>query len=107
MTRQQQIEQICQTIVREFNPDKLVLFGSEATGTARPDSDIDLLVVMPFAGSPIKQATEIYRSIDDRRLAVDLIVRTPAQIEERRQIGDVFFREILATGKVIHESPHA
>lgn len=107
MERQQQIDYICQTIIREFNPEKLILFGSEARGTARPDSDIDLLVIMPFTGSPLKQATEVYKSIDQRDIAVDLIVRTPEQIQERQRIGDVFFREVLTSGKVIHERARA
>lgn len=107
MTRQQQIDEICHTIIREFDPDKLVLFGSEARGCARPDSDIDLLVVMPFSGSSVKQATKIYGSIDRRRIAVDLLVRTSEQLRERDRIGDVFFREVMSTGKVIHERTHA
>ena len=106
MTRQEQIDDICHTIVREFSPDKLVLFGSEARGSARADSDIDLLVVMPFAGSPLKQATKIYGSIDRRQIAVDLLVRTPEQLRERERIGDVFFHELMSTGKVIHERTH-
>lgn len=107
MDRQQQIDHICEKIIRAFNPDRLVLFGSEARGTARPDSDIDLLVIMPFDGSPLKQATKLYGAIDDRRIPVDLIVRTPDDISWRTAEGDCFICEILREGKVIHEAHHA
>ena len=107
MTRQQQVSEICQTIIRDFNPEKLILFGSEARGTSAADSDIDLLVIMPFSGSVLKQAAKVYKSIDGRQISVDLIVRTPEQIRERERIGDVFFREVLTTGKVIHERAYA
>ena len=107
MTRQQQIDEICQTIVREFQPEKLILFGSEAAGTARPDSDIDLLVIMAFSGSSARQASEIYGSIERRSISVDIVVHRPEDIQWRAKEGDVFITEILRTGRVIHEAHHA
>ena len=53
------IELLCSEIAREFRPNRIVLFGSHAYGDSRPDSDIDLLVVMPFEGSPFRQAAAI------------------------------------------------
>ena len=54
--RWQQISRLCDTIAQAFHPDKIVLFGSYAYGQPHPDSDVDLLVVMPFEGSPFRQA---------------------------------------------------
>jgi predicted nucleotidyltransferase len=53
--RWQQIVCLCDAIAQEFHPDKIVLFGSYASGKPRPDLDIDLLVIMPFEGSPFRQ----------------------------------------------------
>src|SRR5262245_22433554 len=57
--RREQIVRLCAVIAREFQPDKIILFGSWAYGTLDTDSDIDLLVVMPFEGSPFRQAGTI------------------------------------------------
>src|SRR5215470_8594668 len=53
--RREQIVRLCAVIAREFQPDKIILFGSWAYGTPDADSDIDLLVVMPFEGSPFRE----------------------------------------------------
>lgn len=107
--RRRQIAQLCAVIVREFQPEKVILFGSWASGTPRADSDIDLLVVMPFEGSPFRQAgTMLNRVLQTVGvLPLDLIVRTPEQLHERLTIGDHFVREILERGKVLYEADHA
>lgn len=107
MSRQDQIDDVCRRIIKGFNPERLILFGSEARGTSLPDSDIDLLVIMPFNGSPLKQATSIYRAIRDRTIPVDIVVRTPDDISWRTAEEDSFICEILREGKVIHEAHHA
>ena len=60
---QKKIEEMVQRIVERFHPEKIILFGSHARGTAGPDSDVDLLVVMPVQGSRRKKATEIDLSL--------------------------------------------
>ena len=107
--RRRQIAQLCAVIVREFQPEKVILFGSWASGTLRADSDIDLLVVMPFEGSPFRQAgTMLNRVLQTVGvLPLDLMVRTPEQLHERLTIGDHFVREILERGKVLYEADHA
>ena len=107
--RRRQIAQLCAVIVREFQPEKVILFGSWASGKPRADSDIDLLVVMPFEGSPFRQAgTMLNRVLQTVGvLPLDLIVRTPEQLHERLTIGDHFVREILERGKVLYEADHA
>ena len=53
------IDEIVNRIVRGFRPEKIILFGSHARGTAGPDSDVDLLVVMNVEGSKRQKAKEI------------------------------------------------
>jgi len=107
--RRQQIKLLCDTIVREFHPEKIVLFGSYAYGQPRPDSDVDLLIVMPFEGSPFRQAgvilSHVVRTVGV--LPMDLLVRTAEQVRERLQVGDRFMREIIERGKVMYEADHA
>ena len=56
---QKTIRRMVKRIVERFNPDQVILFGSHARGTAGPDSEVNLLVVMPFAGSRREKAVEI------------------------------------------------
>ncbi len=96
------IKKLCAQIAREFQPEKIILFGSQAYGRPHAESDIDLLVVMPYEGSPFQQAGEILKRLQVW-MPVDLLVRNAAEIEQRLRLGDRFMREILERGKVMYE----
>jgi predicted nucleotidyltransferase len=106
MITTKQIDSWCEDIVKRFNPEKVVLFGSCAQGDATEDSDVDLLVVMPFEGRSVEQAVKL-RMDTKPSFPVDLIVRTPKMIEERLSMGDSFIYDILEQGKVLYEASHA
>ena len=98
-----QIRKLSEQIAREFHPDKIILFGSHAYGRPRPDSDVDLLVIMRFRGRPVRQAIAILNKLNVLT-PIDLLVRTPEQVQERLALGDQFMREILERGKVMYEA---
>lgn len=104
--RNAHIKHLCAQIAREFNPEKIILFGSQAYGKPTVESDIDLLVVMPYEGSPFRQAGIILKQVIPQIgvLPIDLLVRTPEQVNQRLAIGDQFMSEILERGKVMYES---
>jgi predicted nucleotidyltransferase len=107
MVDRKEIQATCDDIVREFAPLKVILFGSHADGTSRPDSDVDLLVVMAVPESQTRdQAVEIRRRIP-RRFRMDLLVRTPEEIAYRVAHNDWFLREVTERGKVLYESTDA
>jgi len=89
-------------LVRKFDPERVILFGSRAWETPRRDSDVDLLVVMEFAERPVDMAVRIGAECDDR-FPMDLIVRRPAEVQRRIAMGDPFFKQILRDGLVLHE----
>jgi predicted nucleotidyltransferase len=101
-----EIKQLCDQIVREFKPEKIILFGSHAYGKPQWDSDVDLLVIMPFKGRHTRKAIEILDRLNPAT-ALDLLVRTPRQVEQRLAMGDFFMREIIERGKVMYEAPHS
>ncbi len=83
------------------------LYGSRARGESTGwDSDVDLLVVMPFEGKGVHQAIEILDRLD-ARLPVDLLVRTPQELCERLGMNDFFLREVVERGKVLYAAPDA
>jgi len=89
-------------IAKEFRPERIILFGSYAWGQPTPDSDVDLLVVLPFQGKSWKMASEIRKRIRPP-FPLDLVVRTAKQLQQRLSMGDVFFKEITQKGKVLYE----
>lgn len=101
----EQIQNFADAIVQDFNPEKIILFGSYGYGTPTPDSDVDLLVVMHFEGKGCRKSSEI-RSKTAPRFPLDLLSRTPEQLQERLESGDFFMREIVTKGKVLYERPH-
>jgi predicted nucleotidyltransferase len=98
------IQALTQDIVRRFNPERVILFGSRAYGIPREDSDIDLLVVMKFEGRPFRKALEILSAIDFRK-PLDLLVKTPDEIEKRYKMGDTVVSEALDNGQVLYARP--
>jgi len=99
---QQAIEETVRQIVRQFQPQKIVLFGSYAYGEPRPESDVDLLVVMETQLKEIEQAVRICQAID-YHFGLDLIVRTPTTLARRLALGDPFLHEVMGRGKVLYE----
>ncbi|HEY6139613.1 MAG TPA: nucleotidyltransferase domain-containing protein [Thermoanaerobaculia bacterium] len=98
-----EIERYAKRIAREFHPQQIILFGSHASGAAREDSDVDLLVVMPHRGKSWDQAAEI-RSRVRPTLPLDLLVRSPEKLRERLELRDPLFVEIATTGRVLHDT---
>jgi len=99
------IQQFAVEVTREFSPEKVILFGSYATGNAREESDVDLLVVMPGEDSGARVAADIITRLKPT-LPVELIVRSSRQIRERLAMNDFFLREIVTTGKELYAAPH-
>jgi predicted nucleotidyltransferase len=99
------IEQLADRIVREFRPEKVILFGSHARGTAGPDSDVDLLVVMPFTGNPFWKSVEILNRIDAQS-SLDLLARRPDDTARRYMEGDPLIRDAIDDGRVLYEQSH-
>ncbi len=106
MTHPRGIDAFVSDLVREFKPERVVLFGSRARGGAGADSDVDLLVVMRHAGPSAKQAARIRQRIRPG-FPLDLIVRTPGKLRRRLAMGDGFIRGILESGRVLYEARHA
>jgi predicted nucleotidyltransferase len=100
------IRKLCKRIAEAYQPEKIILFGSHAYGKPTPESDVDLLIVMDYEGRPIEQMLKIQRELDIVT-PVDLLVRTPKEVDERLQDGDMFIVDIMRRGKVMYEGEHA
>ena len=100
---QETIDNLARKIVQEFQPERIILFGSYAYGNPTEDSDMDLLIIMPFEGKGSHKALEMMQKLR-LRIPVDLVVRTPEEVRQRLAWNDFFLREIMEKGKVLYES---
>lgn len=100
------IRELISRIASQFQPKKIILFGSYAYGNPRPESDVDLLVVMDTSLREIQQALQIRQYINPL-FGVDILVYTPMRLNHRLQLGDPFLKEITEKGAVVYESVDA
>jgi len=97
----QDIQRIVDMLVKEFAPQQVVLFGSRANGTAPPESDVDLMVVLPFEGSAISVMLEKVYCMMDQPFAVEVHLRRPlaAGCEP-----DAVMRDAISRGRVLYRA---
>jgi predicted nucleotidyltransferase len=93
------IRRFARQVVRQFRPDKIILFGSHAYGAPHEDSDVDILVIMA-ARNQVDQAFKTHATLLPP-FPLDIIVRTPRNLEWRLAEGDSFHTEIMSKGKVL------
>jgi len=103
MIDEKSIQDLRDRIAAEFQPQRIILFGSYAHGTAEADSDLDILVILEHGGSRPKKAAEILRRLSPR-IPVDLVVRSAEEVKSRLQANDFFLAEVLNHGRVLYEA---
>ncbi|MDD5092637.1 MAG: nucleotidyltransferase domain-containing protein [Candidatus Wallbacteria bacterium] len=96
------IREMTDRIVSLFKPHKIILFGSYAYGNPGPDSDVDLLIVMPVNGSRRKIAVEIGVALHDLRISKDIIVTTPEDFEWRKEVTGTIEYPAAHEGKILY-----
>lgn len=91
-------------IADELNPEKIILFGSYAYGTPTPDSDVDLLVIMNTRQKTKDRYLTVGRLLRPRQFPVDIIVKTPKEVEHAlKNKRNFFIHDIMTRGKVLYE----
>jgi predicted nucleotidyltransferase len=102
------MREIVQRIVTAFDPEAVILFGSRAYGEPAADSDVDLLVVADTLTG--RSVFERHRAVSDlfprRRFALDVLVRTSAEMRQLVEHGPAFFKEVVTRGKILYERSH-
>ena len=101
MTEMKDIHEFAARVAAEFHPRQIILFGSYARDAAISHSDVDLLVVLPFQGKSWQMAAEIRRRIR-APFPMDLLARTPGQIQRRLEMNDAFIRAVTQEGIVLY-----
>ncbi|OGU15761.1 MAG: hypothetical protein A2X61_02410 [Ignavibacteria bacterium GWB2_35_12] len=100
---QEKITEVINRIVLGFNPDKIILFGSYATGKPTENSDLDFLIIKNSELTRPERAKELRKLLYGMKVPMDLLVYTPSEIEESINTKYSFVNEVFKTGKTVYE----
>jgi len=97
-------KEIVSKLVKDYNPEKIILYGSYASGNYDDDSDIDLLIIKETDDRFIDRWVAVRKILTDRNRKIPLepLVLTPHEISSRLERGDQFIAEILDKGKLLY-----
>lgn len=90
-TFQKEIKKITAQIIKSYQPEKIILFGSLARGNFSEDSDVDLLIIKKILFAV------------DYNLPFEPLIYTQDELEKRQKLGDSFILAVLSEGKVLYE----
>jgi predicted nucleotidyltransferase len=97
------IRDIVRRIVDTAHPDKVILFGSRARGDARPNSDFDVLVIKPSDEPRYRRSIPLYVAVADLPVEVEVMVYTPEEVEEWKEVPQAFVTTAVREGATIYE----
>lgn len=103
MVTRKEIKEISDKIVKNYSPEKIILFGSYGSGNPTKDSDVDLFIIKETKRHQHKRHLQVRRIIKGE-LPVDVLVYTPKETQRRLKMGDFFIKDILKKGKVLYEA---
>jgi len=99
----EKLKPIAEKIIQEYQPDKIILFGSYAWGRPTEDSDVDLFIVKKSAKRRIDRARELRtKLIGNKFPPMDLLIYTPEELQKRIAMEDLFIKDVLVKGKVLY-----
>ena len=100
------LNEVVRRLVDRFNPDRVILFGSQARGAADAHSDVDVLVVCPVQSNRRKLMVDMDRALAGLGIARDIIVLTSQEYERDRHIPGTVARPASIEGRLLYERPH-
>ena len=97
------IKDIVFRIAKKFNPDKIILFGSYATGNPNNDSDLDLLIIKDTDLPPQKRSFDIQKSLIGSMIPIDILVYTNKEFDREKDKKYSFISSAIKTSKIVYE----
>lgn len=99
------VRHIRKKLVKEYKPEKIILFGSRAYGKPTRGSDFDVFIIKHTRRNPLDRIRDVSRIFGLRDFSLDVIVRTPAELRRRLREGSFLYQEIVSKGRVLYEKP--
>ena len=102
-TTEQLLAEMVTRIRTVSRPERIILFGSRARGTDRPESDYDLLVILPSRQPRYRRAGRFYTALADLPVEAEVLVYTPAEVREWSMVPEAFVTTAAREGRVLYE----
>lgn len=99
----EKLPEAIELLVKGFDPLRIFVFGSHARGEASPDSDLDLLVVVPHLGDKRETAVDMTKALRGLRAAIDVVPTDPDEIARRSETPGDVLRSALREGRAVYE----
>ena len=99
----ERVQEVIRKIVESYDPEQIIVFGSYARGDWTDGSDLDLLVVKETEERPFERIGSVSGACWPRKLAMDIVVKTPEEIERELGERELFTREIMREAVVVHD----
>lgn len=103
MIEKAKINEIVSKIALHFDPDKIILFGSYASGNATTDSDLDLLIIQETELPRHKRSFDIQKSLKGSMIPMDILVYTIKEFEEERNQKNSFLHSLIQNSEILYE----
>jgi predicted nucleotidyltransferase len=103
MIAQEQIESVVQVIVEDYEPMKIILFGSYAYGHPTKDSDLDLLIIKDGEASGIQRNRRVRNILKDFSIPIDVIVKSSKEFDMLKDVIGTVIYPANKYGKVVYE----
>ncbi len=106
MFTKNQIDDILNKIIKNYDPEKIYIFGSYATKTANENSDLDILIIKNTESSFFNRIREVRKLIQPQSLPVDIITYTPIEFNEKKELVNHIAYIVSKEGKLVYERKH-
>jgi predicted nucleotidyltransferase len=100
------LDRMVAVLVKAYRPEKIILFGSFASGIVHEGSDLDLVIIKETSKRPIDRQVEVYGLVKPE-VGIDLFIYTPREFTDLESMGFSLVKEIVAKGKVLYEARDA
>ena len=97
------MDKIVRQIVETISPQKVILFGSQSRGDARPESDLDLLVIADSTQPRYRRSVPLYGALSDILVPMDILVYSPEEVKEWSEVRQAFVTTAIREGRVLYE----
>jgi predicted nucleotidyltransferase len=104
MITQEKIQEIVQKIVEGYQPERIILFGSYASGSPTEDSDLDLLIVKDVEEPKLERGRKVRKLLRGSLVPIDILIYTPAELNKWKDLPVAFEHHVLQTGKLLYEA---
>jgi len=102
MISQEKINEVVNRIVKNINPEKIILFGSYASGNPSEDSDLDILIVKEMRMPRYKRTREVKKHLRGMKIPIDVIVYTKKEIKKWENTETAFINQAIKQGKLLY-----